>query len=81
MDSEFKHKAGSGKASSRSPTPMATTCGSSTHHLHQLRHGHLKLDDDRVRHVGHRSDDLVVIFEQPLKQTVLSLGGDGHCRK
>lgn len=81
MHSEFKQEAGSGEASSRSPAPHGHGLRASTHHLHQLRHGHLKLDDDGVRHIGYRSDDLVVIFEQPLKQTVLSLGGDGHCRK
>lgn len=67
-----------GKHLPEAPYPMTTARGPDTHHLHQLRHGHLKLDDDGVRHVGHRPDDLVVIFKQPLKQTVLSLGAAGH---
>lgn len=67
-----------GKALPEAPSPTATACGSDTHHLHQLRHGHLKLDDDRVRHIGHWPDDLVVIFKQALKQAMLGVGGAGH---
>lgn len=75
------NKTGFGKGASGSPEapyPMAMAGGSGTYHLHQLRHGHLKLDDDWVGHIGHRPDDLVVVFKQLLKQAVLRIGGAGH---
>lgn len=54
-----------GKTTSQS---VAAVC---SHHFDQLRYGDLKLHCDRIRHIFHRSDELIVPPEQPPEQTVL----------
>lgn len=45
-----------------------------SHHFDELRHGHLKLNYDRVRHILHGSDVLVITGEDDGEQPVLGLG-------
>lgn len=53
--------------------------GPSTHHFDQLGHGHLELDDDGVRGVLYRADELVVVLEEGRVQPVLGLGAAAAC--
>lgn len=53
--------------------------GPNTHHFDQLGHGHLELDDDGVRDVLYRADELVVVLEESRVQPVLGLGAAAAC--
>lgn len=53
--------------------------GAATHHLHQLGHGHLELDDDGVRDVLDGTDELVVALKEGRVEPVLGLGAAAAC--
>lgn len=59
--------------------PCRSTRRGGTHHLHQLRHGHLELDDDGVRDVLDGAHELVVALEEGRVEPVLGLGAAAAC--
>lgn len=61
--------------------PVACRCPgrAATHHLHQLGHGHLELDDDGVRDVLDGTDELVVALKEGRVEPVLGLGAAAAC--
>ena len=46
----------------------------SSYHFDELGYGDLKRHHDRIRYILNRSDELVVLSEQPPKQSVFPFG-------
>lgn len=67
------------RVSGEAPALPRCPAGQCTHHLHQLRHGHLELDDDRVRDVLDGAYELVVALEEGRVEPVLGLGAATAC--